>query len=74
MRMVGQFDSEPLAESYAAWRTASSDVEAAYQAWRQSFFSDRDAAFGGYLAALQQEQHTARLYQGRLELLLRQAA
>jgi hypothetical protein len=58
-----------MIESYDAWREACSNVERAYRHWESALASDRDAAFGGYLAALQQEQHTARLYQGRLELL-----
>ena len=35
---------------------------------------ERDAAFGGYLAALQHEQHRAQLYKDRLELLQLRAA
>ena len=29
--------------------------------------TDRDVGFGGYLAALQQEEHAAQVYQGQLE-------
>jgi hypothetical protein len=69
MAAAGQPEADALVESYDAWREACSAVSAAYRDWEESPRSDRDAAFGGYLAALQQEQHTARLYQGRLELL-----
>jgi hypothetical protein len=54
-------------ESYDAWRNASSGVQRAYDRWATSGATDRDVGFGGYLAALQQEEHAAQVYQGRLE-------
>jgi len=56
-------------DSYHEWRGASSAVQAAYEGWVASGPADRDAAFGGYLAALQREFHAARVYQSRLERL-----
>ena len=73
MRAASQPDTDTLVDNYSAWREACASVRAAYEAWEQSTPSQREAAFGGYLAALQQEQHTARLYQGRLEQLQRAA-
>jgi hypothetical protein len=54
-------------ESYDAWREASSGVQRAYERWATWGPTDRDVGFGGYLAALQQEEHAAQVYQGRLE-------
>jgi hypothetical protein len=53
-------------ESYAAWRNASSAVQRAYERWATWGPSEREVGFGGYLAALQQEEHAAKVY--RLEL------
>ena len=73
MRAAIQAETDALVQSYEEWRDACSTVECAYRHWESALASDRDAAFGGYLAALQQEQHTAHLYQAHLELL-REAA
>ena len=73
MRAASQPDTDALVDSYSAWRAACTSVQAAYEAWERSTPSQREAAFGGYLAALQREQHAAHLYQGRLEHLQRAA-
>jgi hypothetical protein len=59
--------TDELLDSYLAWRGASTGVQAAYDRWEGSLRSERDVAFGGYLAALQLEHHAARVYQRRLE-------
>jgi len=61
--------SDELSESYLAWREASGGVQAAYERWEQASLPNRETAFGGYLAALQREQHAARIYRQRIELL-----
>jgi hypothetical protein len=71
---MSQAEADALAESYAAWRTACAAVESAYHAWERARVCERDAAFGGYLEALQQEQHRAELYRDRLEQLQLRAA
>jgi hypothetical protein len=74
MRGASQADADALAQSYAGWRAACAEVESAYHAWERARPCERDVAFGGYLAALQQEQHRAHLYRDRLELLQLRAA
>ena len=69
MSAASQAETTSLIESYDAWREACSKVETAYRNWEGALPSEQEAAFGGYLAALQLEQHTAHLYQRRLELL-----
>jgi hypothetical protein len=71
---ASQPEADALAQSYEAWRSACAEVESAYQSWERSRPCERDTAFGGYLAALQQEQHRAQLYRNRLELLQLRAA
>ena len=65
--------ADDLEDSYIAWREASSGVHTAYERWAESHVCDREVAFGGYLAALQHEQHAARVYQGQIERVRRGA-
>ena len=54
---------DELFEAYVAWREASAAVRVAYRAWACAKLADREVAFGGYLAALQQEGHAAGIYE-----------
>jgi hypothetical protein len=58
--------ADALVESYVAWREASSSVRVAYERWRRCESRDREIAFAGYLAALQQEDQAARVYERRI--------
>jgi hypothetical protein len=69
MKAASEAETDALIRSYTEWRDACREVDAAYRAWQGSRRAARDAAFGGYMAALQHEQHSARVYQGQLELL-----
>ena len=65
--------ADALIDSYVAWREASSDVRAAYRRWSAARSPDRELAFAGYRAALQQEEHAAGVYQRCIERLRRSA-
>jgi hypothetical protein len=56
-----------VVDSYVAWRETASAVQDAYERWTRPLSVDRDAAFAGYSAALQQEAQAARIYQDQLE-------
>ena len=64
-----QASTDHPVDSYLAWRGAARGVRDAYERWKQSLPSEREAAFGGYLAALQLEHHAASVYQRRIESL-----
>jgi hypothetical protein len=53
---------DELLESYVSWREACEDVRAAYERWGISKPPQRTLAFGRYRAALDREEHTARLH------------
>jgi hypothetical protein len=63
--------TDALVDSYVAWREASASVQTAYERWEESVFPSRDTAFGAYMAALQREHHTARIYGQRIARLRR---
>ena len=48
-------------ESWVRWRQASEDVRGAYETWQQCK-TERGLAFAGYRAALDREDHAARVY------------
>jgi hypothetical protein len=56
-----------LVDSYVAWRETAGAVQDAYDRWARRTSADRDVAFAGYSAALQQEAQAARIYQDQLE-------
>jgi hypothetical protein len=55
--------ADALVEGYVAWRETSADVRAAYERWRTCTACDRHLDFEGYLAALEREEHAARVYE-----------
>jgi hypothetical protein len=67
MSTVCDAAADALVESYVAWREASSDVHAAYERWAACDSYDREGTFAGYLAALQQEEHAAWVYELQIE-------
>ena len=56
-----------LVDSYVSWQETAMAVQDAYDRWARRTSSDRDVAFAGYSAALQQEKQAARIYQEQLE-------
>jgi hypothetical protein len=63
--------AEAVTDSYVAWRKASCGVQAAYERWAAWESSDRDLAFAAYLAALENEEHAARVYEKQIKRLRR---
>jgi hypothetical protein len=49
-------------ESYVSWREASHDVRTAHEHWRECEQHGRRFAFESYRAALDWEEHAARIY------------
>jgi hypothetical protein len=60
-KRVDAIDDQFL-ESYVSWREACHDVRAAYDRWGTSKPPQRPLAFGWYRAALDREEHTARVH------------
>lgn len=57
-------------DSYVSWRETALAVQDAYDRWARparAGCDDRDVAFAGYSAALQQESQAALIYQQQLE-------
>jgi hypothetical protein len=48
--------------SWVRWGEASEDVRSAYERWDTCEFSERGLAFASYRAALDREDHAARVY------------
>ena len=49
-------------ESYVRWREACEDVQSAYRRWTQAPEEDRTLSFEIYSAALDREEHAARIH------------
>jgi hypothetical protein len=58
-----------MIELYCDWRTACSEVQAAYERFRRTSARDRAAAFAAYAAALDQEQCTCESYADQVRLI-----
>ena len=56
-------------DSWVCWREACEDVRDAYERWRQCKASQRVLAFASYRAALDREDHAARVYSVRTDRL-----
>jgi hypothetical protein len=56
-------------ESYVCWREACEDVRSAYEHWRDCASPQRGLAFETYRAALDREEHAARVYSDWAERL-----
>jgi len=55
-RLAGEFR-----DSWVSWREACEDVRSAYQLWGRSRSRQRGLAYEGYRAALEREEHAARI-------------
>jgi hypothetical protein len=53
---------DELFESWVCWREACVDVRRAYECWGQCEAPQRGVAFASYRAALDREDHAARVY------------
>jgi hypothetical protein len=54
--------ADGFVDSWVSWREASEDVRAAYRSWSDCARPQRALAFAGYRAALDREQHAARVH------------
>ena len=54
-------------DSWVSWRESCQDVHDAYRSWTESARPRRALAFAGYRAALDREQHAARIYSDSAE-------
>jgi hypothetical protein len=66
---VEAWRADALLEGYVCWREASEAVRTSYDRWRGGQRSDRRLAFAAYRAALDQEEHAARMFRERAELV-----
>jgi hypothetical protein len=53
---------DELVEGYFSWQDESTAVESAYERWRAMPRADRALAFAAYRAALDREEHAARVF------------
>jgi hypothetical protein len=58
-------------DRYVAWREECLSVHGAYQRWSDAECGDRSLAYMIYLAALEREEHAARIYSAQLESVKR---
>jgi hypothetical protein len=66
---VEAWRADAFVEGYVCWREASEAVRAAYDRWRAGSPRDLGLAFAAYTAALDQEEHVARMFRERAELV-----
>jgi hypothetical protein len=60
-------NADAVIESLVSWRESCQDVHNAYRSWTESARPRRALAFAGYRAALDREQHAARIYSDSAE-------
>jgi hypothetical protein len=68
---LGARSIDALLELYVSWREECHVVRQAYQWWVDSARERRDLAYAGYLAALEREEHAARVYAQQIEHVTR---
>lgn len=66
---VAAWRADAFVEGYVCWREASEAVRTAYARWRSGQQRDLGLAFAAYTAALDQEEHAARMFRERAELV-----
>jgi hypothetical protein len=64
---IDPWSIDALLERYVYWREACVAVDEAYRCWAGSERSERGLAYGGYLAALDREEHAAVAYADQVE-------
>ena len=68
---IGQALTDELLEHHDAWRHEAEAVQRAYDAWVGAERANRQLAYAGYLAALDQEQLASDAYRDQLAWLRR---
>jgi hypothetical protein len=68
---LGRWAIDELLERYISWREECDAVVVAYRRFADSRASERRLAYAGYLAALDHEEHAARLYADHIERVAR---
>jgi hypothetical protein len=63
---LGRRSIDALLELYVAWREECNAVQHAYQWWAGSDRGELGLAYAGYVAALDREEHAARVYAERI--------
>jgi hypothetical protein len=58
-----------MIELYCDWRTASWDVRAAYERFREAAASDRPVTFAAYMAALDREESACDSYAAQVRAI-----
>jgi hypothetical protein len=66
---VEAWRADAFLEGYVCWREACEAVRTAYDRWRGGPPGDLGLAFAAYRAALDQEEHVARMFRERAELV-----
>jgi hypothetical protein len=61
--------ADEFVDGYLCWRDESAAVESAYELWRGTRRRDRTVAFAAYRAALDREEHAARVFRDCAERL-----
>jgi hypothetical protein len=59
--------ADEFVDGYLCWREESAAVENAYEQWRGSTRRDRSVAFAAYQAAVDREEHAARVFRNCAE-------
>ena len=59
---IGRSVVDALLDHYVSWRQESLAVQLAYERWAESDSDERRLAHAGYLAALDREAQSARVY------------
>ena len=63
---LGRALADRLLQQYTSWRRESAAVQRAYEAWISSDADNRELAYAGYLAALDQEELAADGYRDQV--------
>jgi len=66
---VEAWRADAFVEGYVCWREACEAVRTTYERWRGGSSRDLGLAFAAYTAALDQEEHVARMFRERAELM-----
>jgi len=69
---LARWATDAMLECYVYWREECQAVRLTYQRWTGSRHDERDLAYAGYLAALDEEEHAARAYADHVDWVRRQ--
>ena len=71
---VGRRAVDALFALYLSWRETCDAVQQAYERWTDADRAQRGPAYAGYVAALDGEEHAARVYADQIERISRSSA